>query len=178
MTLERNYRSTQPILEASNAVIGLARERFTKNLWSDRASGARPQLVTVPDEIGQARCVVEQVLANRENGMALKEQAVLFRASHHSATLEVELTLRNIPFVKFGGLRFLEAAHVKDVLAVLRWAENPRDRVAGFRVLQIVPGIGPANAGRVLDHLLSALPVSPSSPRPRAPRPSGGRSLR
>jgi DNA helicase-2/ATP-dependent DNA helicase PcrA len=131
----------------------LASERFTKNLWSDRATGARPQLVTVPDEIGQARCVAEQVLANRETGMELKAQAVLFRASHHSAALEVELKVRNIPFVKFGGLRFLDTGHVKDVLACLRWAENRRDRVAGFRVLQLLPGIGPANAGRVLDHL-------------------------
>ncbi len=91
-------------------------------------------------------------LENRESGMALKAQAVLFRASHHSGPLEVELTRRNIPFVKFGGLKFLEAAHIKDVLAFLRWAENPRDRVAGFRVLQLLPGVGPATAARALDH--------------------------
>ena len=135
VTLERNYRSTQPILAAANAVIGLARERFTKNLWTDRASARKPRLVTVRDEADQARYVVERVLEHREGGIALKQQAVLFRASHHSAPLEVELTRRNIPFVKFGGLKFLEAAHVKDVLALLRWAENPRDRVAGFRAV-------------------------------------------
>jgi DNA helicase-2/ATP-dependent DNA helicase PcrA len=78
-------------------------------------------------------------------------QAVLFRASHHSSPLEVELTRRNIPFVKFGGLKFLEAAHIKDMLAFLRWAENPRDRVAGFRVIQLLPGAGPATAARVLE---------------------------
>jgi len=97
--------------------------------------------------------VVEKVLENREAGLALKTQAVLFRASHHSGPLEVELTRRNIPFVKFGGLKFLEAAHVKDVLAFLRWAENPRDRVAGFRVIQLLPGVGPATAAKALDRI-------------------------
>lgn len=151
VSLEQNYRSTQPILAASNAVIALAAERFTKNLWTDRASSGRPALVAVADEADQARYVVERVLENREAGIALKSQAVLFRASHHSAMLEIELTRRNIPFRKFGGLKFLDAAHVKDVLACLRWAENPRDRVAGFRVIQLLPGVGPAGAGRVLD---------------------------
>ncbi len=97
--------------------------------------------------------MVERVLANREEGVPLKEQAVLFRTSHHSAVLEIELSRRNIPFVKFGGLKFLEAAHVKDLLAVLRWAENPLDRVTAFRVLQLLPGIGPGIAGRFLDQL-------------------------
>lgn len=150
VTLERNYRSTQPILAAANAVIGLARERFTKNLWSERKSAERPYLVSVRDEADQARYVVEKVLEDREQGTALKTQAVLFRASHHSGPLEVELTRRHIPFVKFGGLKFLEAAHVKDVIALLRWAENPRDRIAGFRVIQLLPGAGPATAARVL----------------------------
>ncbi len=150
-TLERNYRSTQPILAASNAVIGLAAERFTKNLWTDRPGSQRPLLVAVRDELDQARYAVARILENREAGIALKAQAVLFRSSHHSGALEVELTHRNIPFVKFGGLKFLDTAHVKDVLACLRWAENPRDRVAGFRVLQLLPGIGPATAGRLID---------------------------
>jgi DNA helicase II / ATP-dependent DNA helicase PcrA len=151
VTLEHNYRSTQPILAAANAVIDLADERFTKNLRSDRVSAERPRLVSVADEAGQARYVADTILQHRENGLALKAQAVLFRASHHSGPLEVELTRRNIPFVKFGGLKFLEAAHVKDVLAFLRFAENLRDRVAGFRVLQLLPGVGPANAARALD---------------------------
>src|SRR5580700_10886742 len=102
VTLERNYRSTRPILAAANAVIGLAAERFTKNLWSERASSERPLLVSVRDEADQANYVVERVLANRETGIALKAQAVLFRTSHHSGPLEIELTRRNIPFVKFG----------------------------------------------------------------------------
>ena len=146
VALERNYRSTAPILAAANAVIALAPERFAKTLWTDRASGAPPALVTLADEAEQARFVATSVLANRERGAALKSQAVLFRASHHSAALELELARRNIPFVKYGGLKFLDAAHVKDALAVLRFAENPRDRVAGFRVAQLLPGVGPKMA--------------------------------
>ncbi|MCW5712382.1 ATP-dependent helicase [Shinella sp.] len=151
ITLDRNYRSTQPILAAANGVIELARERYTKILWTDRASEQRPMLVTVKDEIDQAAYIVEQVLANREIGLTLKQQAVLFRTSSHSSALEIELTRRNIPFVKFGGLKFLDAAHVKDMLAVMRFAQNPRDRVAGFRVLKLLPGIGPQTAGKILD---------------------------
>jgi len=153
VTLERNYRSTQPVLDASNAVIGLAPERYAKQLWTDRAASQRPELVTVSDEAGQARWVADQVLALREGGATLKSQAALFRAASHSAALELELTRRNIPFVKFGGLKFLEAAHIKDLLSLLRWAENPRSRMAGFRVAQLLPGIGPATAGRLMDAL-------------------------
>ncbi len=153
VTLERNYRSTQPILDAANAIIALAREGFPKSLWTLRRSAESPQLVTVRDEADQARCVAEHALACREDGIALKAQAVLFRASSHSAMLELELSRRGIPFVKFGGLRFLEAAHVKDVLSVLRWAENPRNRIAGFRTARLLPGIGPATATRLLDAL-------------------------
>jgi DNA helicase-2/ATP-dependent DNA helicase PcrA len=151
VTLEQNYRSTQPILDAANGVIGLAPEAFSKRLWTERQSARKPRLVTVRDEAEQGRYVVDQVLEQREAGIALKEQAVLFRTAHHSAPLEIELTRRNIPFLKFGGLRFLDAAHVKDLLAVLRWAQNPRDRVAGFRVLQLLPGVGPATAAMALD---------------------------
>ena len=151
VTLERNYRSTQPILDASNAVIAAARERHAKNLYTEKASSERAQLVLVPDEAQQARWVADQVLRQREAGATLKSQAVLFRASHHSAPLELELARRNIPFVKFGGLKFLEAAHIKDLLAVLRFAQNPRGRLAGFRVAQLVPGVGAATATRLLD---------------------------
>ena len=126
-TLERNYRSTQPILAAANAVMDLAEERFTKNLWSERASAERPRLVSVRDEADQARYVAEKILENRERGILLKAQAVLFRASHHSAPLEIELTRRNIPFVKFGGLKFLEAAHIKDVSGVLCAGRRTRE---------------------------------------------------
>jgi len=153
ITLERNYRSTQPILSAANAVIGFAKERFTKNLWSERTSSELPQLVNVRDEADQALYVAEMVLENREAGIPLKAQAVLFRTSHHSGPLEVELTRRNIPFRKFGGLKFLESAHIKDVLAFLRWAQNPSDRLSGFRTIQLLPGVGPKTAARLLDSI-------------------------
>jgi DNA helicase II / ATP-dependent DNA helicase PcrA len=151
VTLERNYRSTQPVLQASNAVIAAARERHAKNLWTDKVASQRPQLLLVPDEAAQARWVADEVLRQREAGCKLKSQAVLFRTSSHSAALELELARRTIPFVKFGGLKFLEAAHVKDLLAVLRFAQNPRGRLAGFRTLQLVPGIGQVTATRLLD---------------------------
>jgi DNA helicase II / ATP-dependent DNA helicase PcrA len=150
VTLERNYRSSGSVLAAANAVIALAPERFTKNLWTDRPAGALPALVTVADDADQARFIVTRVLANREAGAQLKAQAVLFRASHHSAGLELELTRRNVPFVKYGGLKFLDAAHVKDAVALLRFAENPRDRVAGFRVAQLLPGVGPKIAETIV----------------------------
>jgi DNA helicase-2/ATP-dependent DNA helicase PcrA len=159
VTLEQNYRSTQPVLTASNAVIGLARERFTKNLRTQRGSGAKPALITATDDAAQVDCVVSAILENREAGTPLKEQAVLFRTAHHSAMLEIELTRRNIPFVKYGGLKFIEASHVKDVLVVLRWAENPADRVSGFRALQLIDGIGPATAGKVLDRMAIRSPA-------------------
>jgi DNA helicase-2/ATP-dependent DNA helicase PcrA len=105
----------------------------------------------VEDELAQAQWVADRVLLQREGGLELRRQAVLFRTGHHSAALELELTRRNIPFVKFGGLKFLEAAHVKDVLSVLRWVQNSRSRLAGFRVALLVPGIGPATARKLLD---------------------------
>ncbi|MGH6805712.1 MAG: ATP-dependent helicase, partial [Ensifer adhaerens] len=137
----------------------------------ERQSAERPKLLAVADEADQARYIVEKVLENRETGMTLKQQAVLFRSSNHSGPLEVELTRRNIPFVKFGGLKFLDSAHVKDMLAVLRFAQNPRDRVAGFRLLHMIPGVGPQTAGKILDAIaadpepLAALAEIPAPPR-------------
>ena len=153
VTLEQNYRSTQPILDASNAVIGLATEGHSKRLFSTKRSGEKPQLISAADEMAQVQYVVNGVLEHRESGIDLKRQAVLFRTAHHSAALEIELARRNIPFVKYGGLKFLEAAHIKDALCVLRWAENPRDAVAGFRILQLLPGIGPSVARNVIARL-------------------------
>ena len=146
ITLEQNYRSTRPILDVSNAVIAQARERFPKNLRPVRSGGARPVLLTCSDENEQCVQVCEQVLEHREQGTPLRQQAVLFRTGHHSDLLELELTRRNIPFVKYGGLKFLESAHIKDVLSVMRILENPRDEVSWFRVLQLLDGIGPAGA--------------------------------
>jgi len=153
VTLEHNYRSTQPILDACNAVIALAPERFTKNLCSTRTAPVRPQLVTAEDEDDQVAWICDRILQHREDGIALERQAVLMRTSHHSDRLELELARRDVPYVKFGGLKFLEAAHVKDTLGVLRLAENPRDRLAAFRVMQLLPGMGPSGARRALAHL-------------------------
>ena len=153
VALEQNYRSTQPILAASNAVIGLAKKRHAKDLWSDRPSSEMPRITALADEGDQARWVADEVLRRREEGIRLIKQAVLFRTSSHSAALELELTRRNIPFRKFGGLKFLETTHIKDVLSILRWAQNPRARLAGFRVSQLLPGFGPVTAGRLLDEM-------------------------
>jgi DNA helicase-2/ATP-dependent DNA helicase PcrA len=178
VALERNYRSTQPILSASNAVINLAEQRYRKELWSVRRSDEKPLLVTVPGAPEQARYVTEQVLENRERGAALKAQAVLVRAGHHSAVLELELSRCHIPFMKVGGLRFLDAADVRDVLAVLRLAVNPRDHVAACRVLLLVPGIGPKIARRLIDGFLDApsflSTLERFSPTPRATAPWAG----
>jgi DNA helicase II / ATP-dependent DNA helicase PcrA len=151
--LEQNYRSTQPILEATNRVIGLASERYAKNLWSDRREGQLPMQVTCEDEVEQADFVIRKILEHREANIALRRQAVLFRASHHSMLLEAELTARHIPFHKYGGLKFVETAHVKDLMAFLRLAENPRDEVAAARILPLMPGVGPAKARQLVQML-------------------------
>jgi DNA helicase-2/ATP-dependent DNA helicase PcrA len=150
VTLEQNYRSTQPILKATNCVIGLAQERYVKNLWSRRSAGEPPRLVNCENEVDQAEYVIRQILTHREAGIDLRRQAVLFRASHHSMLLEAELSRRDIPFHKYGGLKFVETAHVKDLLAFLRVAENPRDEVSGARVLPLLPGIGPGKARQLM----------------------------
>lgn len=156
LTLDQNYRSTHPILAATNAIIAEAAERYDKHLWTSREGGARPALVTCRDDNEQAAFVADQVLAHREEGTPLKEQAVLFRATHHSASLELELEHRGVPFVKYGGLKFLEAAHVKDLLGYLRLAENPLDSMAGLRVLELLPGIGPRTAASLVEALAEA----------------------
>jgi DNA helicase-2/ATP-dependent DNA helicase PcrA len=154
--LEQNYRSVQPILSATNDVIALSKRRHEKELFSERASNQKPKLVTVMDEDQQCDYVIKQILGHLEAGVRLKKQAVLFRAAHHSDALEVELARRSIPFVKYGGLKFLEAAHVKDLLSILRIADNPADTVSTFRVLQLLDGIGPAHARRAIQHLAAA----------------------
>ncbi|MGB5345559.1 MAG: ATP-dependent helicase [Woeseia sp.] len=153
VTLEENYRSTPAILDMANCLIAESDRQYKKNLFSRLPAGARPVYASVEDTAAEAEFVVESVLANREQGMALKDQAVLFRSAHHSDQLELELVRRNIPYVKYGGLKFLEAAHVKDLLSVLKWAENPRNEVAAFRVLKLLPGMGPANARRCFEAL-------------------------
>lgn len=156
LTLEQNYRSTAPILDATNAVIAQAPERYEKTLWTERRGGARPSLVTCRDEQEQTDYLIERILGHREEGTPLSEQVVLFRATHHSLTLEIELQRRNIPFVKYGGLKFIEMAHVKDLIAYLRLAENPRDAIAALRVLELLPGVGPRIASGLATSLSEA----------------------
>jgi DNA helicase-2/ATP-dependent DNA helicase PcrA len=172
VTLEENYRSTQGVLDAANALIAEGGRQYKKTLRATRGQGERPRYVTVADDQGQADYVVARVLETRERGIALKRQAVLFRNSHHSDLLELELVRRNIPYVKYGGLKFLEAAHVKDVLAFLRILENPRDEVSWYRLLLLLPGIGDATARAAIDAMASAAWESTAfgrySPPPRA----------
>jgi DNA helicase-2/ATP-dependent DNA helicase PcrA len=172
VTLEQNYRSTQPILSVTNTLISRAAERFTKNLWTERTGGEMPWLVAARDEQQQTQFVVDRILELHEEGLPLREIAVLFRAGYMSADLEIELTNRKIPFEKWGGLKFLEAAHVKDVLAFLRILENPRDEVSWYRLLMLLPGIGDATARAAIDSMISAAWESASfgrySPPPRA----------
>ena len=156
VTLAQNYRSTQQVLDVANALLAEAPRQHRKYLLSIRGAGARPRLVTVEELQTQAEYVVTEVLRRREANVPLKRQAVLFRSASHSDLLEVELAKRNVPFVKYGGLRFLEAAHVKDLMAVLRWADNPRNTLAAFRTLQLLPGVGPVNARLAIEHLETA----------------------
>jgi len=153
VSLEQNYRSTPEILDVSNRVIGDSDIAFDKQLWSNRPHGPVPELVTCFDEAAQADWVCDRVLELRESGIDLRDQAVLFRTGHHSSGLEIELGRRNIPFVKFGGLTFLEAAHVKDLLAMLRILDNPRDELAWNRMLLMLPGVGPATSAKFMNHL-------------------------
>jgi DNA helicase-2/ATP-dependent DNA helicase PcrA len=153
ITLDHNYRSTAPILDLANAVIADATEGHPKQLWTEEPGGCRPVLATCPDQQAQTEAVVRTILEHHESGIALREQAVLFRTTHHSDLLEVELRRRRIPFVKYGGLRFLESAHVRDLLATLRLADNPWDELAWTRVLQLADGLGPVAAARVVGAL-------------------------
>jgi DNA helicase-2/ATP-dependent DNA helicase PcrA len=156
ITLEQNYRSVKPILEATNGVMNESKKRFTKNLWSERNSEQKPTLVTCADLQAECRYLVERILKHREEGIPLTKQAVLFRASHNAAALELELSRHNIPFVKWGGLKLVETAHVKDLVAFLRVLENPKDDLSWIRLLQLLDGIGPGHARQVIHHLQEA----------------------
>src|SRR5271165_1527604 len=146
VVLAQNYRSTQQILDSTNALMADGARQHRKTLLGTRQSTQKPVYVSLDDAQAQAEYIAGKILQTREIGGSLKRHAVLFRSSHHSDVLEVELTKRNIPFVKYGGLKFLEASHVKDMMSLLRWADNPRNSVAGFRILKLLPGIGPSTA--------------------------------
>jgi DNA helicase-2/ATP-dependent DNA helicase PcrA len=162
VVLEQNYRSTQPILDLANFVLAGASEGYAKRLWTASAGGGRPVLATCPDEGAQAEAVADLILDHHEAGVALRQQVVLFRSAHHSDLLEVELHRRGIPFVKYGGLRFLEGAHVRDLVSALRILDNPYDELAWYRILQLLDGVGPARARTVMAEL--GLGVGPAGP--------------
>ncbi len=153
VSLEQNYRSTQPILNCANKLIAEGDRQYKKDLFTLKKGGGLPRYITVEDSDGECDYVIDTILENREAGMQLKQQAVLFRSAHHSDRLELELLRRNVPYVKYGGLKFLEAGHVKDMLSVLRWADNPKNQVAAFRVLKFLPGMGPTYAAKCFDFL-------------------------
>jgi DNA helicase-2/ATP-dependent DNA helicase PcrA len=178
VTLERNYRATQPLLDVANAVALQDDEGFRKVLRAARDGGTRPALVFCRDQLHEAAEVCDRVLAAREQGMLLREQAVLARTGHDTDALELELSRRGIPFVKYGGLRYLEAAHVKDFLAVLRLADRPADEMAWFRVLQLLDGVGPARARRAVDRLvIDGAELAERWAAARAQLPSSAREL-
>jgi DNA helicase-2/ATP-dependent DNA helicase PcrA len=162
--LEQNFRSRQRILDLANAIRPDAGGP-TLRLHSQRHGGARPRLTRCRDAAAEARAVADRVLEALDEGRPLRTQAVLMRAAHHSDLLEVELTSRRVPYVKYGGLKFLEAAHVKDFIAGVRLLDNPLDELAWFRLLRLHNGIGPARAQGILD----ALRVTEPDPERRHP---------
>ncbi len=153
ITLEQNYRSTQPILNLTNSLISRARERFAKTLFTTRDGGDLPVYVEAADENAQSRFVAQKVLELRESGLTLNDIAVLVRSGWHSNDLEVELQARNIPFQKYGGFKFIESSHVKDVLSMVKLVQNASDMVSWSRVLQLFEGVGPKGAALIIANL-------------------------
>lgn len=154
--LEENYRSYQSILDFANRINHTALEKFEKNLYTRRGSGPLPNIVAASTENLQSKFIVEKILDLREEGVPLRDIAVLFRSSFHSFDLELELSKANIPFQKFGGMKFVETAHIKDVMAFLRIVANPRDVISWYRVLLLHEGVGPKTAQKILDELATA----------------------
>lgn len=169
--LEENYRSVQPILNFTNQIISGAVEKYDKKLFSNKTGGELPNIIAASNENLQSKFIVEKILEIREEGIPLKEIAVLFRSSFFSFDLEIELSKANIPFQKFGGMKFIETSHIKDVMAFLRIASNPKDVVSWYRVLLLHEGIGPKTAQKILDELAASQitiktdPASASSSR-------------
>jgi DNA helicase-2/ATP-dependent DNA helicase PcrA len=152
--LEENYRSSQSILDLTNEVIRSAQERFDKVLFTRNKEGALPVYVDTPDENGQSRYIARKIRALREDGVPLEEIAVLFRSGWHSNDLEVELAGQGIPFVKYGGQRFVESAHIKDVMSYLQVAYNPFHELGWTRLLTLLRGIGPRSAARIYQEVV------------------------
>jgi DNA helicase-2/ATP-dependent DNA helicase PcrA len=153
ITLEENYRSTQEILNFSNHIIEHAIEKYPKHLFTRKIGGELPGIISATNENMQSRFIVERILELREEGVPLNDIAVLFRSSFHSFDLEIELNKANIPYIKFGGMKFIETAHVKDLLAFLRISANPNDYVSWYRILLLHEGIGPKKAQAIMDEI-------------------------
>ena len=153
--LEENYRSIQPILNLANVIIDRATEKYEKTLFSRKTAGPRPLLVDASNERGQSRFITEKILELQQKGIPLNEIAVLFRAGFHSFDLEIELSREQVPFIKVGGFKFVESAHIKDVLAHLKVLTNPEDRLNWYRVLQLLDKVGPKTAQRIYDSLVA-----------------------
>ncbi len=151
--IEENYRSTQEILNFANHIIDGAIEKFPKNLYTRQPDGELPAIVTAENENMQSQFIVNRVLELREEGVALEDIAILFRSSYHSFDLEVELNKANIPYIKFGGIKFVEASHVKDMIAFLRVVANHKDFISWYRILMLHEGIGPKKAQAIIDIL-------------------------
>ncbi len=154
--LEENFRSVQPILDFTNHIIEGAVEKYDKQLYTHKTGGELPNIIAAITENLQSKFIVEKILDLREEGVSLTDIAVLFRSSFHSFDLEIELNKANIPFQKFGGMKFIETAHIKDMLAFLRIASNPKDVISWYRVLLLHEGVGPKTAQKILDELATA----------------------
>ena len=155
VSLEENYRSHQPVLTLTNTIIARAREKFTKNLFSQKKDGAKPVMVNAEDEYCQSRFIVDRIKDLQQQGVPTNEIAVLFRASFHSFDLEIELSREGIAFVKMGGFKFAESAHIKDVLAHLRIVANVYDRISWYRILLLIEKIGPKTAQKIYEATLA-----------------------
>ncbi len=176
--LTENYRSTQGILNFSNKVIDAAKEKYEKDLFSRKKSGEKPVVVTAENENVQSKFVVQRILELREEGKTLNDVAVLFRSAYLSFDLEIELTRANIPYVKFGGMKLVEAAHIKDIIAFLRVIENSQDAVGWHRILLLHPGVGPSIAERVLNMITTAgVHTEVSAPEKNLKMPSNAQEL-
>lgn len=155
VSLEENYRSNQPVLTLTNTIIERAREKFTKNLFSQKKDGSIPVMVNAEDEYSQSRFIVDRIKDLQKQNLPLNEIAVLFRASFHSFDLEIELSREGIAFVKMGGFKFVEAAHIKDVLAHLRVMANVHDRISWYRILLLIEKVGPKTAQKIYEATLA-----------------------
>jgi DNA helicase-2/ATP-dependent DNA helicase PcrA len=172
--LEENYRSTQPILDLANEIIAGAGEKYTKCLFSRKSEGLRPRLFRAASENEQSRLVTALVRDLHEGGMPLNKMAVLFRAAFHSFDLEIELVRHNLPFMKFGGFKFMESAHIKDLLAHLRVAANPRDAMSWTRVLLLAPGVGRQTVKKFLANLKEGFDLKKAVAALAKMKPQGG----